>query len=230
MLGVLFGIHIVRIFLPPTLDNEILYALAFIPARFTHIFPDTAWGDIQSVTSWLTYMFIHNDWTHLIMNSAGLLIFGSAVAMRIGHINFLIFSAVCGIVGALVHLMAYWGDISPVIGASAAISGHIAGAIRFLYGAVRNHQLSIMRSHPKNVRLLTLKQCFTDFRLLLFVAIWVISNIMFAAIGYGTDAHSSIAWEAHLGGFFAGLFLFGAFDNTPHAVKPVIHSPQEEKE
>lgn len=214
VLVILAAIHIARDLISASLNNEMLFALAFIPARYTGVFPESTWGDVISVTSWVTYMFIHNDWTHLLMNSAGVLMFGSAVAMRIGGINFFLFSGICGIFGAAVHLIFYWGDLAPVIGASAAVSGHIAGAIRFIYGAIHNNQLTEMRHRPQAVKILKISEFFTDKRLIFFVLLWVGVNYVFAAIGYGTDETSTVAWEAHLGGFFAGLFLFGFFDPT----------------
>jgi membrane associated rhomboid family serine protease len=53
-----------------------------------------------------------------------------------------------------------------------------------------------------------------DPRFLLFVAVWLGLNALFGlgAISFGTEAGQEIAWQAHMGGFFAGLFLFNAFD------------------
>lgn len=211
-LVVLVIVHVIRISLPNQLDHNLLLHLAFIPARFSSTFPTTTLESIVSVTSWVTYMLIHNDWTHLLMNAAGMLMFGTAVAIRLGTLNFFVFSIVCGVMGAFLHLLIYWGDVAPVIGASAAISGHIAGAIRFIYGALRNNQGPLMRTAPKAVHILKISEFLTDIRVLLFIFIWILVNFIFAFIGYGTDEYSSIAWEAHLGGFFAGLLTFGIFD------------------
>ena len=61
--------------------------------------------------------------------------FGSPVAQRLGDWRFLSFSALCGIAGALTHLAFHFGEMTPVVGASAAISGQMAAAMRFVFGA-----------------------------------------------------------------------------------------------
>ena len=45
------------------------------------------------------------------------------------------------------------------------------------------------------------------------IGAWVGINLLAGLIGLGgVDAGGAIAWEAHLGGFIAGLLLFGVFD------------------
>lgn len=228
-LAILFGIHLIRMLLPAQTDTYIVFTLSFIPARYAGLFPDTFLNNFISIISWLTYMLFHDDWTHLIMNSAGLLMFGTAVALRIGSLNFFVFSVVCGIFGALTHLVIYWQSFIPVIGASAAISGHIAGAVRFIYGAVRNDQLAQIQYNPKEVKILKISEFFKDAKLLIFVSIWITINVTFALMGYGTNENASIAWEAHLGGFFAGLLLFGLFDRQ-NASEPVYQNHTHTRE
>jgi membrane associated rhomboid family serine protease len=54
----------------------------------------------------------------------------------------------------------------------------------------------------------------SDPRFLLFLAVWLGLNALFGlgTISFGTDPGQEIAWQAHMGGFFAGLFLFNVFD------------------
>ncbi|MGB3867121.1 MAG: rhomboid family intramembrane serine protease, partial [Xanthobacteraceae bacterium] len=57
-----------------------------------------------------------------------------------------------------------------------------------------------------------------DPRVLAFLAVWFGINIVFGvgSIGIGTDSENvSVAWQAHIGGFFAGLLLFSLFDPVP---------------
>jgi membrane associated rhomboid family serine protease len=67
-----------------------------------------------------------------------------------------------------------------------------------------------------------------DERVLGFLAIWFGVNIIFGigAISVGTEG-ASVAWQAHIGGFFAGLLLFSLFDPVPHmparAADPSAH-------
>jgi len=52
-----------------------------------------------------------------------------------------------------------------------------------------------------------------------FLGIWFGVNIIFGvgSIAIGGDG-ASVAWQAHIGGFFAGLLLFSLFDPVPRAV------------
>ncbi len=204
-------LHVVRIALPPEIGQSMLLALAFIPARYSGQVPDIPGGEWSSVTSFITYMFVHGDVTHLAINTIWMLAFGSAVAKRIGGIRFLMFSALCGISGVLVHLAVHFGELIPVVGASAAISGHMAGAIRFMFGASR----SIMPL-PENLELVPLAgimETLTNGRFLIFLGVWAALNLLFGLGGFQMDgSNTGIAWEAHIGGFLCGLFVFGAFD------------------
>jgi membrane associated rhomboid family serine protease len=49
-------------------------------------------------------------------------------------------------------------------------------------------------------------------------AVWFGVNIVFGvgSIAIGADG-ASVAWQAHIGGFLAGLMLFSLFDPVPRA-------------
>jgi membrane associated rhomboid family serine protease len=118
--------------------------------------------------------------------------------------------------GALAHLVSYPGAEVPMIGASAAISGAMAGAMRFVFQ--QHGPLETWRAGPRNgeayrVPALPLLATFRDPRLLLFLAVWMGLNALFGlgAVSFGEEGQQ-IAWQAHIGGFLAGLVLFGAFD------------------
>jgi membrane associated rhomboid family serine protease len=61
-----------------------------------------------------------------------------------------------------------------------------------------------------------------DPRFLLFLAVWLGLNALFGfgTISFGTEPGQEIAWQAHVGGFFAGLLLFGAFDPVDPRAEP----------
>jgi membrane associated rhomboid family serine protease len=56
----------------------------------------------------------------------------------------------------------------------------------------------------------------SDARVLIFVGVWFAINILF---GLGslpiTGGEQTVAWQAHIGGFLAGLLLFSWFDPAP---------------
>jgi membrane associated rhomboid family serine protease len=65
---------------------------------------------------------------------------------------------------------------------------------------------------------LSLVRALRNPRVLGFLAVWFGVNIIFGlgAISIGNDG-ASVAWQAHIGGFLAGLMLFSLFDPVPHA-------------
>jgi len=210
---VMIGLHIVRVALPPEESLIMLLALAFVPARYAGATPGLPGGEWSEFTSFITYMFVHGDATHLIINMVWMLAFGSAVAKRIGDLRFVLFSILCGIAGVLVHLFLHFGELVPVIGASAAISGQMAGAIRFMFGASRQ---GMPMSHDlKQAPLAGIGKTLTNPRFLMFLGVWIALNLLFGLGGMQLDGSGSeIAWEAHIGGFVCGLLIFGIFERT----------------
>jgi membrane associated rhomboid family serine protease len=164
-------------------------------------------------------MLVHGDAMHLIVNSVWMLAFGSAIAKRAGSARFLLFSLACGIAGALVHLALYFGDVRPVVGASAAISGQMAAAMRFI--VARRGHISYSSESIAAIPLAPIGETLKNPRILLIVAIWTVVNLIFG-LGYLSlgDSGAGIAWEAHIGGFFVGLLGFGLFDRPPPPDRP----------
>ena len=149
---------------------------------------------------------------HLGVNTIWLLPFGSAVARRFGAMRYLVFFAVTAAAGALMHLVTHPGELSPMIGASAAISGFMAAAIRFAFQ--HGGPLGMLRSPDAyRVPAAPLSAVWRDVRILAFLAVWFGLNLLFG-LGSVTipGGEQSIAWQAHIGGFLAGLLFFAAFD------------------
>ena len=116
--------------------TEFLLLFAFIPARYdASVLPDVAWpgGWAADIWTFVTYALIHADLSHLIFNAVWFLAFGSPVAQRFGSLRFLAFMAVTAAAGAAVHLVTHFGELLPMVGASAAISGAMAAATRFAF-------------------------------------------------------------------------------------------------
>ena len=209
---VIILVHVIRLFLPSDADLWLLFALSFVPARYavtTFVLPG---GDLASVTSFVSYMFVHGDAMHLIVNCLWLLAFGSAVAKRAGDLRFALFSVFCGVVGALTHLVVYWGDLTPVVGASAAISGLMAAAVRFMFSGSLRTTISDFQQDPTNVPLVGIADALKDPRMLIFLVVWMGLNLLFGLGAVDIGQGTAIAWEAHFGGFFAGLFGYSLFD------------------
>ncbi len=233
---VIVALALVQVFVETIPTETALQAyttLAFIPARFTYLFaPDSVLramearltdvadaGDIASALqsagrAWwtpLTYAFLHGDWTHLSVNCISLAAFGSPVARRFGAKRFLSFLAVSAIAGALMHLLFHPYDLAPVVGASAAISGTMAAVARFAFtpGAPLAERGNV--SQPGNGST-SLRHFASNRRAMYFIVAWFGVNLLFGMFPQAAGASSLIAWEAHLGGFLAGLLLFDFFD------------------
>jgi membrane associated rhomboid family serine protease len=213
-------IHAVRTYLlTESQDIEVLLAFAFIPARYDSSVLVQGWpgGLGADIWTFVTYSFLHANWMHFGVNAVWFLPFGSAVARRFGTLRFLAFFAVTSAAGAALHLATHAGEQFPMIGASAAISGTMAAAMRFAFQ--RGGPLGILRSGDDDayrVPALPLSGVLRDSRVLLFLVVWFGVNIVF---GVGTfpslTGGESVAWQAHIGGFFAGLLLFAWFDRAP---------------
>ena len=225
LLAVLALIHAVRtLALSDEQDVEFLLTFAFIPARYDTsvvlggVLPG---GFGAELWTFVTYSLIHADWTHFGVNAVWLLPFGSAVARRFGALRFLVFVAVTAAAGAAMHLVTHAGEQFPMIGASAAISGTMAAAMRFAFQ--RGGPLSFWRDSDAaayRVPALPLSGVLRDPRVLAFLAVWFGINILFGLGSFsmtGVGSDQVVAWQAHIGGFLAGLILFSWFDPAPRA-------------
>src|SRR5690606_25265917 len=194
-----------------------LLTFGFIPARHAVQelpgFGPWPGGEWAEAWTYVTYAFLHGDWMHLLINAFWMLAFGSVVARRLGWLRFLGLSLAATVGGALAHLYAHWGEMAPMIGASAAISGQMAGAVRFIF-ARPGDLFQASRLDPRYLRAQSLLQVLKNPRAMLFLGVWIGLNLIIGAgsIRIGMGEGSPVAWEAHLGGFFAGLLLFGLFD------------------
>ncbi len=216
---VLLAVVHLRVLLPVEAENWTIDVFGFIPKRYDpamlDLFPG---GTGAKVWSFVTYSLLHANLSHLGFNILWLLPFGSALARRFGAARFFLFLAVTAVAGALAHLVTHEHAVAPMIGASASVSGTMAAAIRFAF--VQGSFLSFSRGDAEQaakVPALSLSRALRNPRVLAFLAIWFGVNIGFGvgSIAIGTEG-ASVAWQAHIGGFLAGLVLFSWFDPVPH--------------
>jgi membrane associated rhomboid family serine protease len=210
-----------RVLLPVDLENWTIDVFGFIPKRYdsTLLAIEFPGGEGAKVWTFVTYSLLHANLSHIGFNVLWLLPFGSALARRFGAIRFFLFMAVTAAAGALAHLVTHEHALAPMIGASASVSGTMAAAIRFAF--VRGSFLSFNRGDADaaaKVPALSLMRALRDGRVLGFLGVWFAVNIIFGvgSIAIGTDG-ASVAWQAHIGGFLAGLVLFALFDPVPRA-------------
>jgi len=153
---------------------------AVLPAEYIRLPPEL---------TLVSYMFLHGGWLHLIGNMAFLWVFGDNVEDALGHARFLIFYVLCGIAGGLAHSLAMPESASPLVGASAGISG-LVGAYLMLHPNVRIWVLMFMRI-PLRIP-----------------AIWPLGAwIAFQLWSLWSAGDAETAWWAHIGGLLAGAVL-----------------------
>jgi membrane associated rhomboid family serine protease len=229
IIAVLALIHGVRDFvLSPETDDQVLRLFAFVPQRYgaeplAHQgLPGGIWADGWT---FVTYAFLHGSWTHLGLNAVWLLAFGTPVARRFGAVRFLAFFAVAAAAGAAAHLLVYRGEPVPVVGASAAISGFMAAAMRFAFQ--RRGPLIGRDAEGDRMPALPLIAVLRNGRVLAFLVVWFGLNLLFGLDSLSIDgSDQTIAWQAHIGGFLAGLFGFSVFDpvkTAPADEQPSVH-------
>jgi membrane associated rhomboid family serine protease len=139
--------------------------------------------------TYVTYMFLHGGWLHLIGNMLFLWVFGDNVEHATGRARFLVFYLCCGVAGGVAHSLAMADSTAPLIGASAAVAGIVA-AYLMLFPNVKVWILLFMRIP---VRL---------------SAKWVLGAwIVFQFVNLIFASDEQTAWWAHIGGLAAGAIL-----------------------
>lgn len=225
---VLIAMHAGREWLLDQRDELwLVYALGFVPARYAEygdLLPGSPWAAFLSP---LTHLLVHGDWIHLGINLAWLLAVGSPLARRMRSLRFLLYGLACGLAGALLFLLINPGLDVPVVGASGAISGLMGGMFRLMFSGFDVDDRILLRERPEFAPKLDLPDFVRDRRALVAMAAFIGINLLlaFGLPGIGTSESGGIAWEAHVGGFLAGVFAFDWFDPPPR--RPADHAPTE---
>ncbi len=152
---------------------------------------------VNPLTTVFTSMFLHANLGHLIGNMWYLWIFGDNVEDFLGHFKFLLFYIAGGVCSALIHTFFNPSSTMPVIGASGAVSA-VLGAYMLLYPAARVYVLFFFFFI---IRIFTLPAA-------LLIGFWIFFQIVngLTSLTVGTNI-SNVAWFAHIGGFFFGLYF-----------------------
>lgn len=153
-------------------------------------------GNITFI-SFVSSMFMHGSWMHILGNMWFLYIFGGNVEDATGSLNFLLFYILSGLAAAGSQILADPVSVIPMVGASGAIGG-VMGAYIILYPKVR-------------VQLLIVVYIITTFRVpaVAMLGYWFLVQFMGAFTS--SSATGGVAFWAHIGGFVAGLVLIWFF-------------------
>lgn len=202
----LVAVHALRTYvLSAAVDEELILNFAFLPVRYT--IPLDAQG-----LAWLwtpvTYSFLHGSWEHLIFNIFWMVAFGAPVVRRIGPARLAAFWCLSAAAAVALHVVFHWGELAIVVGASGVVSGFMGAAVRFVFSP--SGRISRQFAHVN--RRLSLTETLANRSALVFTGIWFLTNFLVGLGLFSAGGMASIAWEAHIGGFLFGFFLFGWFD------------------
>jgi hypothetical protein len=154
---------------------------------------------LDGLRHWLlpfvTCIFLHGGWLHLIGNMWFLWVFGDNVEDRLGHARFLVFYLACGVAASALHVFFNLDSRTPTIGASGAIAG-VLGAYVLLYPRAR-----VLTLIP--ILILVTTAWIPAF---VFIGLW----FLFQWIGaqrslFVFEEAGGVAYWAHVGGFLAGM-------------------------
>lgn len=172
----------------------------------------------------VTSLFFHSSILHIASNMLFLYVFGDNVEDAMGSLHYLLFYLSCGVVAGVFYVYATPHSITPLVGASSAISG-VCAAFLLLYPRATIAGIFppltfvmfpfwiITLSDPSRSParpLLGLKPPLFIFHASAFVFIgaWIFLQLLNASWGGG---ESRVAWMAHVGGILAGLALTPIF-------------------
>jgi rhomboid family protein len=153
----------------------------------------------------ITSMFMHGGIAHIFGNMLFLFIFGDNIEDRLGHVRYLIYYLVCGIIAGLAHVFATAllateaaTLLVPSLGASGAISGVLGGYILLF---------------PTNRVTVLLSWFFVPVPAFVAIGLWFVFQLIsgLGILGSGSQA-GGVAYAAHIGGFIAGLILIKIFE------------------
>lgn len=160
-----------------------------------------------------TYALLHGSWMHVIFNTVWLAAFGSPVARRYGPWRFGLLALAGAVAGGVLHVVLDPLSTAPLIGASAGVSALMAAAARFVFQPPPVYAGGRPWQVPAPPPLQTIPELMRNRTAAVFLAIWLVTNFLFGIIALPLGAEAtSVAWDAHLGGFVAGFFLLPLID------------------
>lgn len=183
------------------------------PARFM-AGPQANGGLLRMLAPLVTHMFVHATIAHIAFNMLWLLALGAPVARRMGAENalqsvaafssaalFFGFYALCGVVGALLFVVMHPNDLSLLVGASGGVSGLLGAVVRFAFNRTTLFGPEAAKFSP-----------LLSTPVFAWSTIIIGMNLGVAIFGGALAGGASIAWEAHIGGYLAGLLLYPWFE------------------
>ncbi len=189
-------IFILQIFYPSD-PRQVVFAYGAIP---NYLLTFKTVQPIHPVLTVFTSMFMHGGFFHLAGNMLYLWIFGNNIEDKLGHVRFIIFYILSGIVAAYSHAITEPSSMLPMIGASGAVSG-ILGAYLLLFPHARVYTLIFFGFFVRVVRLPAI----------FIIGFWIVIQFINGILSKGVANHGGVAWFAHIGGFAFGILMIKIF-------------------
>ncbi len=201
--------------------NNLVFRYGFVPVRASDlgsgrqlvvpvpkvdrrgdVLPNARWGEIKLKTdaqsvypTFITTMFLHGGWMHLLFNMWTLWIFGNNIEDRLGHVMYGCFYLLGGVVATICHWAVDPNSTIPVVGASGAIAAVLGGyAITYPTAKIRTLVFFLLI-------------WIVDIPALVFLGIWFALQILSGIHLLPGGADQPVAFWAHIGGFVAGIVL-----------------------
>ncbi|MEM6347177.1 MAG: rhomboid family intramembrane serine protease [Bacteroidota bacterium] len=190
------------------------HVFGLVPERYLE-----SGGGLLYYLPFLSNMFLHGGWLHLIGNVWTLYIFGDNVEDRMGRGRYLVFYLLCGLLGSLAHMATNWGSPIPAIGASGAISG-VMGAYLLLCPKSRISMLIPIFYIP----------FFFKIPAWAYLIYWFILQFLSGTqeLFSAEDTGAGVAFWAHIGGFVAGLGLKFLFEKRNYEAPEQFRSYKQD--
>ena len=189
-------VFFVEIFLSEEELARFFWHFALIPARYFGGSAEMPPAEgLAGLLPFVTSMFLHAGWLHLILNMWALWVFGPAIEDRLGRMRYLLFYLATGIAASLTHALFNPDSVVPAVGASGAISGVMGCYVRLFPFS----RLVVI------VPILIIPMVF-EVPALIFIGMWFTMQILQATVEFLAPSDGGgVAWWAHVGGFAFGL-------------------------
>jgi membrane associated rhomboid family serine protease len=186
-----------------------LLRYALIPARY--FAPDAPSSlSVLDYLPFVTNMFLHGGWLHLILNMWTLWLFGRTVEDRFGSGRYLLFYLLCGAVASTTHALVNATSEIPALGASGAIAG-VLGCYMRMFPLSRVVVMIPILFFP----------FFFELPAIVFTGLWFLVQVMQGTADlFAPPAGAGVAWWAHIGGFVAGFLLTPLLQQSKRAHRP----------
>ncbi len=176
--------------------------------RYTLIPANIDFSNVYSLYPFITSIFLHGGWLHIISNMWFLWVFGDNVEGEIGHFSYAFLYLFSGIIGSLAQYLIMPSSTIPMLGASGAVAGALGSYFLFFPGHKIKTIIPIFG-------FLTITNISASFML----GYWFVLQLLSGAVSLPFSGEDGgVAFWAHIGGFLTGLIIGRLFAKTEKEV------------